>query len=233
MAKTAIISPARNESIAGWLTVDHLSMKDLRRIFSKVEVNEETGCWEWTAYLNDGYGRIRLHGRMEVAHRVLYAWACGPIPRGLRRDIPQLDHVVCDNTKCCNPSHLRLVLAQENILRGNGATAKNARRRICKRGHLMPDKPNVRIGERWVRCCLPCRIQDRKEYHQAKMNGPDVETYRARRTAQSRKDNAKPERKEYVRLYSRRRRNGPDRERILEKDRLSQQERRDRLREAI
>lgn len=214
----------------GLLVVEHLSIRQITRIFSKIAVNKESGCWEWTAYIADGYGRLRWGNTMVNAHRLLYAWTRGPIPKGKGRDIPQLDHVVCDNTKCCNPSHVELVLPRVNILRGSSPVANHARKTHCKRGHELPLEPNVFKGNGISqRSCLICLPIDRSEYHQAMLSGPKSEEYRARRARQARKDYQKLHVKTYRANWSRERRFGPLREQVLEKDRARKRELRARL----
>lgn len=138
-----------------FLTVEHLSRKDIARIFSKIHVNNETGCWEWIGSTDgNGYGTLRFLQRTEGAHRVLYAWLVEPLPRGRGRGIPMLDHFTCDNPPCCNPSHLRLVSHQANITRGSNPAAQHARRTHCSKGHLLPETPNRSDGGRR---CVPCR----------------------------------------------------------------------------
>jgi hypothetical protein len=111
----------------------------------------------------NGYGRMHVGSRYEgndrnvLAHRVAYELARGPIPDGL-----QVDHI-CRTRSCINPDHLELVTQRENILRGEGGSARNARKTHCIRGHeLMP--PNLRIGPDGARCCRAC---ERRKYELA------------------------------------------------------------------
>ena len=91
-------------------------------------------CWLWTgAKGGDGYG---MHGVTEdgrrytrQVHRLAYTLAVGEIPDGLT-----IDHL-CRNRLCCNPNHLEVVSIRENILRGDGVAANNARKTHCPRGH--------------------------------------------------------------------------------------------------
>lgn len=109
-------------------------------------VIQENGCWEWTGGIDrGGYGKWQ-HGK---AHRVVYTKLRGPIPEGM-----QLDHR-CRNRACVNPDHLEPVTNRENILRGNGHTAINARKQTCKRGHN--DWKRTAEGGR---CCVTC-VKDR------------------------------------------------------------------------
>lgn len=107
-----------------YFTVDRLTLKEIVRVFSRIVVTD-AGCWQWTGNIDKGgYGRVRFRdsGGAPV-HRVVYAWAVGPIPKGQGKDIPNLDHVACDNEGCCNPVHLELSLPRNNTLRGDGLTA--------------------------------------------------------------------------------------------------------------
>ena len=68
-----------------------------------------TGCWEWSGYCSpDGYGRIGVGNKSQVAHRAHWLEVNGPIPKGL-----VLDHI-CRNRKCVNLGHLRLVSVGQN-----------------------------------------------------------------------------------------------------------------------
>src|SRR6185503_20576845 len=119
-----------------------LSIEQIAGIFSKVQIDPVTGCWNWLGATSGGYGNVRYGGRSERVHRIVYAWTIGPIPKqpsrkGPRGQIPQLDHAVCQNTRCCNPVHLELVTQRVNIMRGNGPCAKHARKtQLSKRSSL-------------------------------------------------------------------------------------------------
>lgn len=72
------------------------------------------GCWEWNGKLNNsGYGCFQkvIDGKkVEVrAHRVSYEIWKGEITEGM-----QVCHT-CDNPSCCNPDHLWLGTAKENV----------------------------------------------------------------------------------------------------------------------
>ena len=79
----------------------------------------------------------------------------GPIPVGA-----ELDHL-CGMRDCVNPDHLELVTHRENVLRGRGPTAANARKRRCeKHGDLLTAK----YGE--GRRCHKCvRERQKRRYH--------------------------------------------------------------------
>lgn len=137
-----------------YLTVEHLSIKELARFFTLVQVDRASGCWNWIGELNHaGYGKFFLRGKKVKSHRLMYAWLIEPLPRG-GPGKPELDHLVCDNHRCCNPCHLRLVPHSENMLR--------ARREFCHKGHSLA---NARVLDRtgvgrWVeRICRLCEQQ--------------------------------------------------------------------------
>lgn len=86
------------------------------RFWSKVDRTDLFSCWEWQASTNQGsigYGQIteRVDGKVSFlyAHRVSWVMANGPIPDG-----SQVLHR-CDNPKCCNPAHLYLGTAADNM----------------------------------------------------------------------------------------------------------------------
>lgn len=99
------------------------------RLWSKV-AKSDGGCWIWTsAQRPDGYGVFWLHGRTQMAHRVVWEALRGPIPDGLT-----LDHL-CRNRICVNPDHLEPVTIRTNLLRGISFSARNAAKIACPRGH--------------------------------------------------------------------------------------------------
>lgn len=111
----------------------------------------ESGCW-----VCDGqaakYPTVRVPRNCSVPtgsqylHRVSYTLFCGDIPDGL-----VVDHKCC-NTKCWNPAHLQAITNGENVLRGDGPAAKNARKTHCKAGH-----PLAAVDNSGRRRCLVCR----------------------------------------------------------------------------
>jgi len=121
------------------------------RFWDKVEAVSETGCWRWTAGLRNGYGHYWAGvDRTRYAHRVSYeAFAC-EISKGL-----VLDHL-CRNRKCVNPSHLEVVTHKVNILRGEGACAKHARKALCSQGHSY-DKVYKTGKQKGMRYCGTCK----------------------------------------------------------------------------
>lgn len=141
------------------------SKKETARIFCKISVDYKTGCWNWTGYLSDGYGRIFWRGKRYKAHRLIYVWAGNKLQNWKSKKSPELDHI-CNNRSCVNPNHLKLVSNKTNILRGIGPTAINSKKTHCIHGHILPEKRNKR-GER---VCKKCHtIQKRKYRHKIKI----------------------------------------------------------------
>ena len=79
----------------------------LPRILDAVE--EKDGCLVWKKGVTwNGYGRIKLNGKTQRAHRVMWELMNGPIPEGM------IVLHSCDNPPCVLPDHLRLGTVKEN-----------------------------------------------------------------------------------------------------------------------
>jgi hypothetical protein len=115
----------------------------LNRLATEVVEDPETGCLLWQGgKISQGYGEIALNGRKQLAHRIAYEGAKGPIPEGL-----QIDHL-CRRRNCVNPDHLEPVTQAENL--------KRARQTHCKRGHALTDD-NVYVSPKLkLRQCRKC-----------------------------------------------------------------------------
>jgi hypothetical protein len=125
----------------------------LSRFMAKVE--EADGHWLWrAATAANGYGRFAVSKKdIRQAHRVAYELLVGPIPEGL-----EIDHL-CRVRHCVRPEHLELVTRRENLLRGEGVSAKAARTGRCRHGH---DDWHVRpSGKRLCRTCARDRERGR------------------------------------------------------------------------
>lgn len=134
-------------------------MSEIERFTAKFK-KLSNGCWEWQASKSGkGYGYFYCKetgvGR---AHRFSYQHYVGPIPKDY-----VIDHL-CRNTSCVNPEHLEAVTSGENVLRGIGVTALNAKKTHCKSGHpFVGENVSVRTLKRngrmeTMRVCRECRI---------------------------------------------------------------------------
>jgi hypothetical protein len=135
----------------------------LQRFHAKVAHGKANECWLWTAAKSvEGYGLFHVPalGRMVRAHRFSWTVTGRTIPNGM-----QLDHL-CRTPSCVNPAHLELVTSRENTLRGNGPSAKNAKKELCPRGHAYS---GVRSRKR--RCGECERSQDRARYRRNAVPG--------------------------------------------------------------
>jgi hypothetical protein len=103
-----------------------------KRIRQRLSV-AESGCWEFTGTRSAGYGMTTVGGKRKRVHRVVWEALVEPIEEGL-----VIDHL-CRNTPCCNPEHLEPVTSGENVLRGEGASALNARKTHCTNGHELTE----------------------------------------------------------------------------------------------
>lgn len=135
--------------------------------FSKITLNEKTGCWIWTGALGGSglYGtyawryRDRLNRRRKnqrPAHIIMYMIWYGLIP-----ERHMIDHR-CRVHECVSPYDLEAVTAKENQRRGlNGILKTN-----CSNGHDFVEE-NIYVDPRDWRECRICRY-DAVVRHRAK-----------------------------------------------------------------
>jgi hypothetical protein len=124
----------------------------LERFMEKIVVSP-SGCWEWTGSKNEkGYGMIGLNGKVIGAHKFIYEYHNGPVPKG-----KELDHS-CNNRGCANPVHIRPMSHRDNVLRGDSIPAGNSRKTHCIKGHeLSGSNVHERIGRYGIkRICMEC-----------------------------------------------------------------------------
>lgn len=132
-----------NEKISAWFESGRIA-------------EASSGCWVWQkAKDRQGYGFIKVNGFQWRAHRLSYHLCIGSIPEGMT-----IDHL-CRNSSCVRPDHLEAVSNKENVLRGVGISANNARKTHCKRGHLL--SPDNLIKHSRQRVCKACHLQSQKE----------------------------------------------------------------------
>lgn len=121
----------------------------IETFWSKVERTDS--CWVWKGPISRGYGQFQLpHRRTKtLAHRFSMA-----IANKLDDDL-YVDHL-CRNRACVNPDHLEMVTNGENVLRGIGPTAVNARKKLCNRGHPLSGE-NLILQKGGKRQCKICK----------------------------------------------------------------------------
>jgi hypothetical protein len=82
------------------------------RIARRLEVDEQTGCWNWTSpnsLVGRGRGYVSMAGKPMLHHRAVWTFLCGAIPPG-----KFLCHH-CDNPRCANPAHLYVGDEKSNV----------------------------------------------------------------------------------------------------------------------
>src|SRR5215471_9888175 len=83
----------------------------LQNIFARTIRDEENGCLLFTGALDkDGYPRISLEGETGLGSQVVFKLYYGAIPAG-----HEVDHI-CHVRRCVEPSHLRLLTHQQNVI---------------------------------------------------------------------------------------------------------------------
>lgn len=127
----------------------------------------ETECilWKGQTFTTHGNTYGIVGGKdFVLAHRYVYEKEVGIIPKDF-----VIDHL-CRNGLCVNPKHLEAVTNIENIMRGNGAPAINARKTHCVRGHELSGDNlyNRRSGKRACRTCGNLYNASRKRHKSVK-----------------------------------------------------------------
>ena len=145
-----------------FIPVDTERSSALDRVLGHIDDSslDPAACWVWQGSRSrHGYGRIMRFGKMQHAHRMVWDLLVGPIDPGL-----VIDHL-CRNKACVNPEHLEPVTNEVNVMRGEGPTARNARKTHCPQGHPY-DETNTYVHKngrgRSCRECARTRISERR-----------------------------------------------------------------------
>lgn len=148
------------DSAPTFLPPQGASERQLRTFNSYIEVVD--GCWLWRGGKTRpdwrGYAIYRIAGgKTFLLHRRLWQDHRGPL-----RNDQQLDHL-CRNRACINLDHLEVVSPRtNNVVRGEGHAALNAKKTSCPQGHPYDDK-NTRIDRQGRRHCRECeRVRSRE-----------------------------------------------------------------------
>lgn len=106
-----------------------MSVKDLKFILERVNVDPVTMCWNWKLGLHsEGYPRFRNNGKIVLGHRFVCELKHGP----LQED--QVARHICHNRRCCNPAHILPGSQQENWNDSKDLHLKTAEKSRSKTG---------------------------------------------------------------------------------------------------
>lgn len=116
---------------------------------------KSTDCLLWTGAVNSrGYGCFAVDGVSQLAHRLAYEDAYGPIPDGL-----VIDHL-CRTHNCVNPDHLEAVTSKVNNRRGKRLEYGGT----CTKGHRIGGSVDIYESPTGARECMECRRTSRRKY---------------------------------------------------------------------
>ena len=124
------------------------------KILSKIKTSEN--CWEWKGYIGkDGYGVIKINGRLYKSHRLCYVIFKGDLNIDL-----VIDHA-CKNRSCVNPDHLREVTHRfNNVTNSISPIALNSLKTHCKNGHEFTEGNTLMKKD--GRRCRSCKRNNEK-----------------------------------------------------------------------
>lgn len=126
-----------------------------RRLEGRKQVTE-TGCWEFTGHLVNGYGYLRWQGATIGIHRLVASAVHG---MDLRNPTLVARHK-CDNPPCFNPDHIEPGTQLDNQ-RDRRERNPDVLPPVCKRGHAR--EGNYRQLPNGKSYCQPCNRELQRE----------------------------------------------------------------------
>lgn len=128
------------------------------RLATKIKVVDGHWLWVGGSWCH-GYPYFHHAGQNRRAHRFVYEFHRGPIPRGL-----VLDHRCKYKKRCVNPDCLVPCTQRENNARSTSPSARYGRLTRCRRGLHKLSGTNVRMKPLrggFVRVCRVCESASR------------------------------------------------------------------------
>jgi len=129
--------------------------------WSRTGKGEPGSCWEWKrGRITKGYGAVWWEKKQMYAHRVAWELANGmAVPDGLF-----VCHT-CDNPPCCNPAHLWVGTAADNIadMDAKGRSRRQPVTSECRKGHPY-DADNTGVSSNGKFCRECARIKHHERY---------------------------------------------------------------------
>lgn len=119
-------------------------------IFHRLAIDEATGCWNYTAFLDKhGYGQVHFRRRTESVHRVVAALFLG---FDLKSGLCVLHK--CDNPRCCNPEHLFVGTKHDNTQDAmrKGRMVMQSPQIRCRRGHELTPANRIHCSSGGTTC---------------------------------------------------------------------------------
>jgi len=145
-----------------------MPMNDINDFTRFIDIKESDDCLYWNGRLSyNGYGLFCYNRGIVRAHRYIYEYCVGEIPKGL-----DIDHL-CRNRNCVNPLHMEPVTRRENLMRGNTLAKDNSLKTHCPKGHEYTPE-NIRAQSGGWRSCRLCSISLRREHRRVARLATDV-----------------------------------------------------------
>jgi hypothetical protein len=112
-------------------------------IMSKVQIDGETGCWNWTGALYSwGAPRLRVGKKPTNIKKYLFGIYYGEV-----FDMNIQMTMSCNNKLCVCPDHIVLITA------GSITSESNKQKTHCKQGHSLEGAYISKKGHRYCRTC--------------------------------------------------------------------------------